>query len=403
MTNPATTYQPLGNFIQIVDRRNRDLQVTKLLGLSIDKCFIPSIANTIGTDMSTYKIIQPQQFAYGPVTSRNGDKITIALYTGDEPAIISQAYVVFEITGTYDTVETQNFASLQQKREQLLPEYLMMWFRRPEFDRYARYHSHGSAREIFDWDEMCATRIPVPPIAEQRAIVAEYAAVQHRMEVNKRLIAKLEETAQTLYKKMFVDGVDKENLPDGWRMGKISDLGIVITGKTPSCDSPEDFGSDMPFITPGDFQGYVKFAVDAERSLSKIGYKKLSNKILPKGSVIVTCIGSDMGKVAIATENCITNQQMNSIKVSEKYYSDFLYYYLSSISRDLKGMALGSSTMPLLNKTDFEKIDILIPGNQILIEFRGKMRFINQSLLLYIREIKKLTELQSLLLARMGK
>lgn len=385
MTNPATTYQPLGNFIRKVDNRNRDLKVKNLVGLTIEKAFIPSVANIIGTDLSNYKVIRKRQFACSLMQVSRDGKMPIAMFA-EEEGIMSPAYPMFEVTD----------------EKVLLPEYLMMWFARSEFDREASYYAVGGVRGSLEWDDFCAMRIPVPPIAEQRAVVAEYAAVKHRMEENKRLIAKLEETAQTLYKKMFVDGVDKENLPDGWRMGKISDLGIVITGKTPSCDSPEDFGSDMPFITPGDFQGYVKFAVDAERSLSKIGYKKLSNKILPKGSVIVTCIGSDMGKVAIATENCITNQQMNSIKVSEKYYSDFLYYYLSSISRDLKGMALGSSTMPLLNKTDFEKIDILIPGNQILIEFRGKMRFINQSLLLYIREIKKLTELQSLLLARMG-
>ena len=381
------TYQPLGNFIRKVDNRNRDLKVTKLYGVNLQKEFIPSVANIIGTDLSTYKVIKRGQFGCKFMSVGRDGILPISLMTEDEPAIISGAYYSFE-------VNDENV---------LLPEYLMMWLRRPEFDRQLWFYSGGDVRGGVTYDDFCMMPIIIPPIAEQRAIVAEYAAVQHRMEVNKRLIAKLEETAQTLYKKMFVDSVDKENLPDGWRMGKISDLGIVITGKTPSCDSPEDFGSDMPFITPGDFQGYVKFAVDAERSLSKIGYTKLSNKILPKGSVIVTCIGSDMGKVAIATESCITNQQMNSIKVPENYYSDYLYYYLSSISRDLKGMALGSSTMPLLNKTDFEKIDILIPENQTLIEFRDKMRPINQSLLLYIQETEKLSELQSLLLARMGR
>ena len=132
----------LGDYIREVDVRNRDLEVKKLLGVSISKEFMPSIANTIGTDMSSYKIVEPWQFAYGQVTSRNGDKVSIALYKDDEKAIVSQAYIIFEV----------------KNKQELLPEYLMMWFRRPEFDRYARFKSHGSAREIFSWEENDASR-----------------------------------------------------------------------------------------------------------------------------------------------------------------------------------------------------------------------------------------------------
>ena len=197
-------YKRLGDYIREVNVRNRELRVTNLLGLSIEKKFIPSIANTIGTDMSAYKIVQPSQFAYVPVTSRNGEKITVALYDGEEFAIISQAYTIFEIVD----------------QDVLLPEYLMMWFRRPEFDRYARFHSHGSAREVFDWDELCNMQLPVPSIERQREIVAEYETLTRRIRLNEQMIAKLEETAQALYRKMFVDGIDKENLPEGWRMGE---------------------------------------------------------------------------------------------------------------------------------------------------------------------------------------
>ena len=377
----------LGDYIREVDVRNRDLEVTKLLGVSISKEFMPSIANTIGTDMSSYKVVEPRQFAYGPVTSRNGDKVSIALYKDDEKAIVSQAYTIFEV----------------KNKQELLPEYLMMWFRRPEFDRYARFKSHGSAREIFSWEEMCDVELPIPSIEQQQKIVSEYEAITHRIRLNEQIITKLEETAQTLYRKMFVDGIDKENLPEGWRMGIISDFGNVITGKTPSSEAPEDFGNDMPFITPGDFQYYNKFAIGSERKLSTIGYERLKNKILPNGSVIVTCIGSDMGKVVIASEQCVTNQQMNSIVVKEKFYSDYLYYYLSNMKEELKGMALGSSTMPLLNKSDFEKIAIVIPANDSLYDFDKKVSPVNKLLKLHFKEIYKLKELQSLLLARMGR
>ena len=177
-------YKRLGDYIRPVDVRNRDLTVTNLLGLSIEKKFITSIANTIGTDMSVYKIVRPMQFAYVPVTSRNGEKITVALYDGKDAAIISQAYTIFEIVD----------------QDVLLSEYLMMWFRRPEFDRYARFHSHGSAREVFDWDELCNVQLPVPSIERQREIVSEYETLSNRIRLNEQMIEKLEATAQALYR-----------------------------------------------------------------------------------------------------------------------------------------------------------------------------------------------------------
>ena len=208
----------LGDYIRPVDVRNRDLKVTRLLGVSITKEFMPSIANIVGTDLSAYKVVTKGQFAYGPVTSRNGDKISVALLDGYDDAIISQAYTVFEVVDT----------------NALDPEYLMMWFRRPEFDRYARFHSHGSAREVFDWEEMCEVQVPVPAIEKQREIVAEYNTLATRIETNKKLIATLEQTAQTLYRHTFVDNIDPNNLPDGWRMGVFTDLVKIGGGGTPS-------------------------------------------------------------------------------------------------------------------------------------------------------------------------
>lgn len=376
----------LGDYIREVDVRNRDLSITQLLGVSITKEFMPSIANTIGTDMSTYKIVKAGQFAYGPVTSRNGDKISIALLSMVNPVIISQAYTVFEVKNT----------------DALLPAYLMMWFRRPEFDRYARFHSHGSAREIFDWTELCDVQLPVPSIERQRAMVAEYETLSRRIDLNRSMIAQLEATAQTLYRKMFVDDIDPEHLPSGWRMDTLSSFGKVITGKTPSSDNPEDFGDKITFVTPGDFNKYRKFAIGSDRMLSDSGRERLKGKILPKGSVIVTCIGSDMGKVVLASEECITNQQMNSIVVNHDEYSDYLFYALSSRSKELKSMALGSSTMPLLNKSEFEKIKCVVPPRELLFEFSRLTCAMNDMMIYKLKENNNLTELQSLLLAKMG-
>lgn len=204
-----SNYKRLGDYIRQVDVRNRDERVKRLLGVSIDKVFIESIANTVGTDMSVYKIVKRGQFAYGPVTSRNGDKVSIALLT-EEECIISSSYTVFEI----------------KDAKNLLPEYLNLWFKRPEFDRYARFHSHGSAREIFDWEEMCNVELPVPPMEEQEKIVDAYQKIETRIALKKKINENLEKQAITLFKFTY-EKCDESKLI----FGKISDFGEFIRGK----------------------------------------------------------------------------------------------------------------------------------------------------------------------------
>jgi len=157
--------EKIGAHIREVSAKNSDLRVDRLLGVSFHKRFIPSQANIIGTDLSTYKIVKNRQFAYGPVTSRNGDKISIALLEDQKECIISSSYTVFEIIDT----------------SKLLPQFLMLWFSRPEFDRYARFMSHGSVREIFGWDEMCNVELPLPDLNVQLAIsLGEYFIRNHK-------------------------------------------------------------------------------------------------------------------------------------------------------------------------------------------------------------------------------
>ena len=181
-------YKILGNYIRLVDERNKNLAVTKLLGVSISKKFIPSIANIVGTDLSNYKIVRTGQFAYGPVTSRNGEKISIA-YLDEEDCIISSSYTVFEV----------------ENKEELDPEYLMLWFSRPEFDRYVRYKSHGSVREIFDWNELCMVELPVPDIEKQRKIVKAYKTITDRIDLKQKINDNLEATAQAYFDSLFFD------------------------------------------------------------------------------------------------------------------------------------------------------------------------------------------------------
>ena len=180
-------YRLLGDFIRQVDVRNTDGKEENLLGVSVQKMFIPSIANTVGTDFTKYKVVKRGQFTYIPDTSRRGDKIGIALLTDYDEGLVSNIYTVFEV----------------KDENELLPEYLMLWFSRPEFDRYARFKSHGSVREIMDWDEMCKVKLPVPSIEKQRSIVKAYNTITDRIELKRKINDNLEATAQAYFDNLF--------------------------------------------------------------------------------------------------------------------------------------------------------------------------------------------------------
>ena len=375
-------YKRLGDYIREANVRNRELKVTNLLGVSISKEFMTSIANTIGTDMSTYKIVERGQFAYGPVTSRNGDKVSIALLDGYDDAIISQAYTVFEVI----------------EHEQLLPEYLMMWFRRPEFDRYARFHSHGSAREIFDWDELCDVMLPIPPITRQREIVEEYETVAQRIRLNNQMIQHLEATAQALYRKTFVDNIDKENLPEGWRMGTIGEFCQEMkSGGTPSRSHDEYWDKkDYPWLKSGEVHNNIIISV--EEYISQSGLNNSSAKIIPQSSVIMAMYGATAAQVAYLDCDTTTNQACCNMICKSKEDSAYLYFHLLANQDDIKKLANGGAQENLSQELIAQQFILIINDNNVKSLFVP----ILDNLIFRYKEIERLTELQSLLLAKMG-
>lgn len=376
------SYKKLGEYIQQVNERNRDLETTVLLGVSITKKLIPSIANTIGTDMSVYKIIKRRQFAYGTVTSRNGEKISIALADEDEKALVSQIYVVFEVVDT-------TF---------LLPEYLMMWFSRPEFDRYARYHSHGSTRETFDWADLCETELPIPSIEEQIELVKQYYTISDKIKVNEQICEKLETTAQTLYKHWFVDfefpnedgkpykssggkmvfneELEKE-IPEGWEVGNLSDLIIVKYGK----DYKHLKKGKIPLYGSGGIMSFVNdilydgpsILIPRKGSLNNILYVKS-----PFWSVDTMFFSiPKLDNVLIYTFNILSKLDFNSLNV---------------------GSAVPSMTTEYLNS-----MTVLIPNNKVLAFFENEINKIEDFKISISTQTQKLTQLQSLLLSRLGR
>lgn len=159
---------PLGEYIEQCDKRaGNDFSVDDVVGISTDKQFISTKANMNGVSVSSYKVVNPHEFTYVADTSRRGDKIALALNTSEKSVLISSIYTSFRC----------------KDKEQLLPEYLFLLLNRKEFDRYARFNSWGSARETFDWAELCRVRIPLPPIEVQQAIVDVYDCMERAKKI----------------------------------------------------------------------------------------------------------------------------------------------------------------------------------------------------------------------------
>ena len=377
-----SNYKRLGDYIQEVNIRNKDLKQYPLLGVSIKKEMIISIANTVGTDMSTYKIIQKNQFAYGPVTSRNGDKISIAL-SNEEKALLSQAYVVFE---------TNNL---------LLPEYLMMWFRRPEFDRYARYKSHGSAREIFDWQEMSEVMLPIPSVEKQQEIVNEYHTIQNRINLNNQLIAKLEETAQTIYKQWFVDfefpfdfaqGKPSENgkpyksnggkmvwceelekeIPEGWEVSSIGTYSKVKSGFAFKSDWWQSQG--IPVIKIGSISNNT-IDNNALDFIDSNKFENAKNYTVKRGDIVIAMTGATIGKIGIVPnlgKYTLVNQRVGMFNLGEKPLNKVPFLYLvlldDIVQKEISNVG-GDSAQANISNSQIENIKIVLPKEKNINDF----------------------------------
>lgn len=373
-------YKPIGDYIQLVDKRNTDLAVTQLVGLTINKEFIPSVANTIGSNMANYKIIRQNQFACSLMQVRRDKKIPVALYRESEPAIISQAYPVFEIIDT----------------DILLPEYLMMWFSRSEFDREACFYAVGGVRGSLEWDDFCKMQLPVPSPARQQEVVDEYNAVQRRITLNEQLCQKLEETAQALYRKYFVDDIDPENLPEGWRYSSLDKIADYLNGL--ACQNFET-NSDIyfPVIKIRELnQGFT------DLSSNKVKKSIPTEYVINNGDVIFSWSGTLMIDFWCGNQGAL-NQHLFKV-TSNKYDKWFYYLWTKSHIENFKRLISAKATsMGHIKREDLSNAEVLVPSKIDLSEMNKTMSPIFNMLIFNKKEILKLKELLSLLLAKMGR
>ena len=381
-----SNYSILGNYIRLVDARNTDRVTDKVLGISIDKFFIPSVANLIGTDLSKYKLITKGKFACNPMHVGRDERLPVALYEENEPAIVSPAYFTFEIID----------------RSLLDDNYLMMWFRRQEFDRICWLHTDGSVRGGITWEDICRLELPVPPIIEQRKIVRSYKAITERIAIKKQINDNLEATALAIYKSFFIDfepfGFSQ---PDSWKEVTVDDIATeVICGKTPPTADAENYGGSVPFITIPHMHGSV-YTTSTERFLSDKGVATQANKTLPENSICVSCIAS-VGLVCLTAEPSQTNQQINSIICKKNISPFYVYIKMTTLTEYLKQLGAGGSTTLNVNKTLFGKIPILLPEEAVMKEFHVKVEPLFSAIRANQYEMQHLESLKSLLLTQIS-
>lgn len=368
-----TNYKRLGDYIREVDVRNRDLKVTKLYGVNLQKEFMPSVANIIGTDLSKYKIVSYNQFGCKLMSVERDHKLPISLMKESQPAIMSSAYFVFEVID----------------ENVLNPDYLFMQIKRPEFDRRLWFSTGGDVRGGATWDNLCDMPIIVPSIDQQRKIVAEYNAIQQRIKLNEQQIVKLEETAQAIYRKMFVDGIDKNNLPEGWRMGKLEDVAAYVSEKIPLKDIDES-----AYIST---ENMLKNKKGIECSTNKPNNGKGTSFMVD--DILISNIRPYFKKIWRASFSGASSNDVLCIRVKNIFNASVLYYTLEKdLFFDYVMAGSNGVKMPRGDKKWIMKYPIVIPCTDKIEQYKIKTNGIQKHINICKKENFKLKEIKSLIL-----
>lgn len=291
------------------------------------------------------------------------EKIPMAMLENNESVIVSPAYFVFQIS----------------QLESLLPEYLMMWFRNPHFDKEAWFYTDCDVRGGMTKSALLDMKLPIPPIDQQRKLVAEYNAIQQRIKLNEQLIVKLEETAQAIYRKMFVDGIDKNNLPEGWRMGTLEEIAEVNSGKT--CKNKSVQQTETYLWPIAGASGIIGYSQIYNQDMSFITIGRVGT---------LGVVNRYNGKVFCAD---------NVLIIKSQYY-EYCYQILRSI--DYNEIVKGG-VQSLITQTDLKGMDVLIPNEYTLSLFEQQSSHIFHQCKLKKTGNLYLHKLQSLLLVKMGK
>ena len=387
-----SNYKQLGQFIRQVDVRNSEGKEENLLGVSVQKKFIPSIANTVGTDFKKYKVVKKGQFTYIPDTSRRGDKIGIALLEDYEEGLVSNVYTVFEIID----------------EKQLIPEYLMLWFSRPEFDRYARFKSHGSVREVMDWDEMCKVELPVPPYEKQKEIVDGYKAITERIALKQKINDNLVAVGTASIQKNVGRGalinlteaeMDSLTFPEDFKVKTVSEFcAETKSGSTPSRINNEYWeNGTISWVKSGEVHNNI--TLQTEEYITPLGLSESSTKLLPKDTVLMAMYGVTAGEVGYLAIEATTNQAICGMICRSKAEAAYLYFSLIQSQAKISRLSNGGA-QDNLSKNFIDNIKIVVPPSEFIEKLN--LAAIVEQMTLNTKEITLLKELQATVLAQLS-
>lgn len=386
-----SNYDILGNHIRLIDTRNRESITDRVLGINIDKFFMPSVANVIGTDLSKYKLITKGKFACNPMHVGRDERLPVALYDEEEPAIVSPAYFMFEVVDNSILNE----------------DYLMMWFRRPEFDRICWLHTDGSVRGGITWDDICRLELPIPPIEKQLEIVNSYKAITERIALKKKINDNLEETAQSLFQEQFAAFYNENELPDGYSIATLDSLCSIKGGKRLPADGELlDTPTAHPYIRVRDLGSNRYVCLTNQfQYIDKETHSAISRYIVNTNDIVISIVGTIglIGKIhtslnnANLTENCVKLANIHTVT------PDYLYYTLcyKKQIKEIELLTVGAvqSKLPMYN---IQSMKILVPPAEVIEDFQHKFDIFNEQIEANTIEIQRLYELQSVLLAKLA-
>jgi type I restriction enzyme S subunit len=386
-----TPCEPLGKHIHLVDIRNTQMKSDCLLGINIDKYFMPSVANVIGTDLSRYKLISKGLFACNPMHVGRDGRLPIALYMDDKPSIVSPAYFMFKIID-------ENF---------LLPEYLMMWFQRTEFDRICWLKTDGSVRGGLSWDDICRMELLVPPLDKQKAIVKAYQTITDRITLKRKINDNLLATLQAIYRERFIKNFD-ESLATGWRICKLRDICSKIgSGATPTGGKTEYQSFGISLIRSTNVFDYV-FSYEDLAHINDDQAKALSNVVVQQNDILFNITGVSVARCCIVPQNVLparVNQHVMIIRASKNKYLNF--YLLCTLcatenKKKLLGIGQSGSTREAINKQELENFEIVLPDLGTLEDFGRYAVILYQQSVDNSIEVQRLSELQAILLSKLA-
>lgn len=387
-----SNYDILGNHIRLIDTRNKDLVSEQVLGINIDKFFMPSVANVIGTDLSKYKLITKGKFACNPMHVGRDERLPVALYTENTPAIVSPAYFMFEIIDS---------AVLNE-------EYLMMWFRRPEFDRLCWLRTDGSVRGGITWDDICRMEIPVPPMDEQMEIVNSYKAVTERIALKKQINDNLVAVGTASIQKNVGRGalinlteaeLDRLTFPEDFKAKTVSEFcAETKSGSTPSRTNNEYWeNGTISWVKSGEVHNNI--TLQTEEYITPLGLSESSTKLLPKDTVLMAMYGVTAGEVGYLAIEATTNQAICGMICHSKAEAAYLYFSLIQSQAAISRLSNGGA-QDNLSKNFIDNIKIVVPPSEFIEKLN--LATIIEQMTLNTKEIALLEELQSTALAQLS-